>query len=453
MQVTAEQTTPCTVTLDIAVDEEQVSRAFDRAYKEAGRYVNIRGFRPGKAPRALVENNVNKEKIRERALEFVITDSYLKAIEEEDLTPYRQPEIEPTDIEDKKPFTFKAIIPLEPQITLGEYTGLTVDKPIFKITDELVEQRLDALRQDKARLERITDRGVQVGDVLIAEQQIVLEGDDSEPIPPRRQLVQLGSNLPGYDEEILGMMPGDERTFSLTYPEDHEEEARRGKNATFTLKLSSISGKKLPDLTDEFAKSIGEFETIDALRTAIRERLDAEAIQLSDQVAEQNLFGKILENSTIDFPEVLIREEVQDTLRRLANDLRQNNMPYSQFLLNNGGITAEQHQAGLAQQAELQIRTLLALREISIQEDLQATDEQVDAEFDRLISGGIIDDQQALEFRADGRRRLQIANALIQQRLHDFLFANNTLTEVEAQKPPEDEELAEAGEEPTIDAE
>ena len=447
MQVTAEHPDPCTVILDINVDEQQVTRAFETTYKEFGRYANVPGFRPGKAPRAIVERYVNAEKVRQQALDKIIRDSYFKAVEEEGVVPYRDPSIQPTDLEDKKPYTYKAIVPLEPQVTLGEYTGLTVDKPVFTVTDDMIETRLDALREERARLERVADRGVQAGDILIVEQQTVVEGDEGEPAPMRRQLIQTGSNIPGYDDAVMGQAIGEERTFELTYPDDYEEEARRGKKAAFTVKLSSISAKKLPELDDDFAKTLGGGDTVEELREGIRTRLQGEADQYGEQIAEQRLFNKILETSTIYFPDVLVREEVEDELRRLSQELRQNNIGYGQYLQSIGGMSAEQHQSGLAGQAAQQIRTLLALREISVHEDLQATDEQVDGEYDRLLTEGVIDDEQYAEFKGDARRRLQVANALIQKRLHDFLFSHNTINAVEQAGMPDEDALLEAGDE------
>lgn len=450
MQVTAEHLDPCTVVLDINVDEQQVVQAFEIAYKEFGRYANVPGFRPGKAPRAIVERYVNKEKVRQHALEKLIRDSYFQALEEQSIAPYRDPRIDPTDLEDKKPYAYKATVPLEPQITLGDYTGLAVDKPVYKVTEENVEERLTALREERARLERVADRGVQEGDILIAEQQVIVEGDEGEPTPMRRQLIQLGNNVPGFDDAVMGMEIGEERTFELPFPDDHEDEAKRGKKAAYTVKLSSISAKKMPELNDDFAKTLGVGETVEELREQIRTRLQAEADQYGEQIAEQRLFDQILANSTIYFPAVLVQEEVEDNLRQLSQNLRQSNVGYGQYLQSLGGITAEQHQGGLAQQAALQIQTLLALREISIQEDLQATDEQVDAEFDRLLAEGTVDEEQYAEFKADGRRRLQVANALIQQRLHTFLFANNTINEVEQSTIPDPEALEDAAEEAEV---
>ena len=445
MQVTAEQTDPCTVVLSIEVDEQQVSRAFDSAYRDFGRHANVPGFRPGKAPRALVERVVDRERVRRHALEKIVRDTYPKAIQEESLTPFRDPEIDAADLEDKKPYAYKANVPLEPQVALGAYTGLTVEKPIFNVTDEMVLQRIEGLRTERAKLDRVADRGVEAGDMLIVENLIKVEGAEEDETPVRRQLVQMGQNVPGYDEAILGMMPDEERTFAITYPEDYEEEAKRGKQATFTVSLKSISAKRLPDLDDDFAMQVAGTETLDEFKEMIKTRLEADAVRLSNEVAEQRLLEAILENSEVHFPEVLVRDEVRDKLQQLSYQLQNNKMPYEQFLAQNN-ITAEQHQGQVYTESFEQIRVLLALRDISIQEGLQASNEDVDAEFDRMVGGGALTEEQDAEYRLDTRRRLQVANALIQTRLHDFLFANNTLNEVVQTEAPDAEELAAAGE-------
>lgn len=435
MQVTADQTNPCTMVLDITVDEPQVSRAFDVSFREFSRYVSVPGFRPGKAPRVLVERYVDMARVRQHTLEKIIRETYPNALEEQELTPYRDPEIEPTDLEDKKPFTYRAIIPLEPKVELGPYKGLTVEKPVFKLTDRDVEERINGLRTDRARLERIADRGIEDGDVVIVEHEITLEGAD-EPEPVRRQLVYIGNNIPGYDEHVMGMMPGDERTFEITYPDDFDEEERRGKKASYHVTVSSISARRLPELNDDFAKDVAPVETVDELRKYLRERLDAEAVRVSDEIAEQRLIEKILAGSTVHFPDVLVREELQNKLRNLGEELRRNNMTYEQYL-QRVNQTAEQHQSQLAGQAAEQIRALLALRSIAIAEGLQASEDEIEAEFDRIAAEGTVPEETVAAFRSDSDRRLQVANAMIQQKLHDLLFANNTLVEVEQASTPE----------------
>jgi trigger factor len=429
MQVTAEQTDPCTLVLDVNIDEQQVARAFDSSYREFGRYANVPGFRPGKAPRAIVERFVDNERVRQHALEKIIRETYPQVIEEQGVEPYREPHFDPTDLEDKKPFTYKATIPLQPQVTIREYTGLTVEKPLFAVTDKMVDRQIEKLRDERARLERVSDRAVELGDILIAETQVVLEGE-SEPAAPRRQLVQMGNNIPGYDEALVGMQVGDEKHFDLTYPDDYQDEDRRGKSAQFYVKLSSISARRLPDLDDEFVKDVAGSESVAAFKEMVRERLQADASRISNEITEQRIIEKILEKADIHFPQILVREEVEEKLRQLSIDLKQNNASYSDYL-SRLGVSQEEHQTGLFEEAEGQIRSLLALREVAKQELLQAEEGAIDAEFARLAEEGAISAERYEEFSTDPRRRMQVANALIQQKLHDFLFNNNTLVEVE----------------------
>ena len=437
MQVNAEQTNPCTIVLDITVDETQVSRAFESSYREFSRHTNIPGFRPGKAPRVLVEKYADGARVKQHTIEKIVQDAYQKAIAEHQITPFRDGRVDAGDLEDKAPFSFKASIPLEPQVAIGQYTGLTAEKPIYVVTDEMVEERIEGLREDKSRLERVTDRSLQLGDVAIAEVKAVLESENDEDIPLKRQLVQTGNNIPGFDEAIFGMNPGESRTFELSYPGDFAEEERAGKKATFTLNLASISTKKKPELNEDFVRTVvsqdgpeGISMSVEGFRTLLKDSMAKEAVSASNEMAEQNLIEQILGNSEIHFPDVLIYDEVNDKLRHLVTDLKRNQATYEDYLMRIGA-TAEQHQQSLAQQAGVQIMALLALREIAMQEGLQGTDEETDAEFQRLLVDGVIPPENYAEYKADPRRRLQVANALVQHRLHDFLFANNTLVDVE----------------------
>lgn len=444
MQVTAEQPNPCTVVLDITVDEPQVSRAFDSSFREFSRYVNVPGFRPGKAPRSLVERYVDMERLRRHTLEKIVRDTFPKVLEEKGITPYSEPDVEPTDLEDKKPYTYRLIVPLEPQVTVGQYTGLTVQKPIFAITEADVDKQIDQIRQERARLERVTDRGIAEGDVVIVEQQVVIAGEENAE-PPRRQLIYLGQNVPGYDEQIIGLNPGDEKSFTLTFPDDFSEVERQGKEAVFNVKIGSISAKKLPELTDEFANEVARVESVELLRTAVHSQLLIQAERLSNEVTEQRLIEQILQTSTVHFPSTLVREELKSKLNALAEELNKNKTTYEAFL-QRIGRTAEQHQQEIAMQAAEQIRALLVLRGIAINENLDADDDAVDAAIEALVASGQIAEESANEFLTDPQRRLQIANAVIQEKLHAFLFASNTITEVKAGSVADAETTAEVGE-------
>lgn len=442
MQVKAEPTEPCAVTLEITVDEEQVRRIFENVYKEFNRYVNVPGFRPGKAPLALLERFVDPEKVKDRALERIIQETYPKALEEEGIQPMRGygPQLEPPELENNKPYTYKAVVPLEPEVVLGAYTGLTAKKPKLKITDEMVEQELENLRKEKTRLERVTGRGVEPNDVLVAQVRVVEEGEEEgENAPlPKRKVIMMGENIPGFDEALLGMQVGEERSFVLPYPEDYPVESKRGKKATYTVKLLDIHVRKLPELDDDFAKQYN-FESLEELRNAIRAQLEQQADERGNAIAEQNLIAQILQNSTVKFPMVLVEEEVRERFERLSRDLQERRMTYEEFL-KAIGKKAEEYQKQVTQEAIYRIMAVLALREISIEEGIQADEAQIDAAFDSMLEKGEITEELYEEFRNDPRRRLQVANALIEQRLHDFLFSHNTIEVVEMDELPQEEE-------------
>jgi trigger factor len=429
MQVTAEQTDPCTLVLDVSIDEQQVARAFDAAYKELSKFASVPGFRPGKAPRAIVERYLDPQRVRQHTMEKLIRATYPDAIEEQGVVPFRSPVFDPSDLEDKKPFSYKASVPLEPRVTLGEYMGLTVNKPVFPVTDVMIDAQIEAVRNERAKFERVTDRGIEAGDMAIADIQTIVDGDES-PEPARRRLVQLGSNIPGYDEALMGAEVGEERTFDLVYPEDYEDENLRGKPVKFVVKVSSISARKLPELNEDLFKEVAGVDTEEEFRARVAESIKSNAERTSNELAEQALIEKILETSEVYFPSVLVRDEVEEKYRRLSVELRQNGLSYAAYLAQTGQ-TEEQHQSNVIAEAQMQIQVLLALREIARTENLQASEEAIDAEFARLQEIGAITPEQFEDYVSDPRRRMQVANALIQQSLHDFLFANNTLVEVE----------------------
>ncbi len=447
MQVTAEHRSPCTVALSIEVDEQQVTHTLDAVYKEFSRYVSVPGFRPGKAPRAMVERYLDIEKVQRRTVERIVNETFPKAVEEEGLGLMNgiNPELLPseTPVESGKTYTYNAVVSLEPVVTLGEYTGLTAERPELIITDSDVETRLNAMQQERSRLERVTDRGVEPGDTLSAETHAVEEGEENTPDSPgRRQLIQLGQNIPGFDDALFGMNVGETRMFSLTYPEDYMEESQRGKQVAYTVKLSGINTRVLPELNDEFARVAANMDSMEALRNQVRMDIEEDMQRQADEIVEETLINMILRNSTIHFPEALIHDEVEEELRQLGKELARRKISYQAFL-QSANVTAEEHQERLAMQAAYKITSLLGLREIANQEGLQPTEEQIDAEFDRLRMLGTITEDQYAEMIQESKRRNHLANALVQQKLHDFLFEKNNIVTVKKDEivPPSEADL------------
>lgn len=432
MQVTKEQVEPCTVALDVQIEPETVDRAFDRAYREFGNFTNVPGFRPGKAPRKMLERYVNQERLRERVMELIAAPAYREALQQESITPYRDPEVEFSDLAQGQPWQFKAKVPTAPSVTLGDYSNIEVERPVYTVTDEDVNRQVESLRGEYARLEKVEDRGVEPDDILIAETTITPEGEEPSA-EPRRSLIRMGDNVPGFDEAVMGMKPDEERTFTLTYPPDYQDAELAGKPAEFKVKLVSINKRVLPDLTDEWVANVTSFQSIDALKDNIRERSEQSLKDLSDRVAESRIVDELVKRAQIDFPSVLVQEEVESDLHELEHELENRRVSYEQYL-QMSGKTEEQHQAELAQKAEARVRSLLVLRELAKQESIDVTDAEIDAEFDRLAETQEIAEGDLDRLRGQDRSRQRVANMVIQRKLRDYLFSHAKIKDVPAKR-------------------
>ena len=230
MQVTQEPLDPCQVALTIEVESDKVVHAVDRAYREFAKYVNVPGFRKGKAPMHVVRQRIPDEEIQKRATELIVEPAYREAIEQTAIEPYAMPKLEMDPLElaeiADKPFTFKAVVPLRPSVELGNYRGLEVEKPKFELSDNDVDEQLERLRQ-RASDYPIVERPSETGDLLVADVTVKVDGE--EATEPKPTMIEIGAdNIPGFDERIVGITGGETKTFHLTYPTEYHEEARAG---------------------------------------------------------------------------------------------------------------------------------------------------------------------------------------------------------------------------------
>lgn len=381
MQVTKEPLEPCQVALTIEVEGEKVGQAVDRAYREYAKYVNVPGFRKGKAPLNFVRQRVPESDVRQRTAELLVEPSYADAIQQEDVQPYGQPKLElvQLDLSDGKPFIFKAVVPLAPQVELGPYAGLTVERKRYEIADEDVDKQIERMRERAADYP-LVDRPVQQGDVVVADVSAVTDARP-EAAEPRRTLLEIGAdNIPGFDEQVIGMSAGDEKTFTLNYPSDYPETDLAGQQADFTVEVAEVRAKDVPPLDDELAKKLtnGKAETLDALKQTLRTDMEQSLTESAQNEADAALIDQITAASTIKFPPVLVEAEVDDDVRTLMTRLEREGMELDEYLARSGR-TREQLMAEFQEAAERRIRTGLILREITEKENLDLTDADVEA--------------------------------------------------------------------------
>jgi trigger factor len=381
MQVVKEPVTACEVSLQIEVEPEKVSAAVNQAYREFARFVAVPGFRKGKAPMSFVKPRVPESQLRERTAELLVAPAYQEALQQENVQQFASPKLELLELVTEPPnqkFQFKAIVPLPPQITLGEYAGIPVERRRVELRDEEVEQRLQAMRERAAEYPIVEGRKAKTGDMLVTSLTITPEG--AEQGEARPTVIQIGDadNIPGLDDQLVGLKPGDEKIFSLTYPEDYPNDEVAGHSAQFHVKVNELHERKVPDLDDEFAKKAG-VENVAALRLAVRTDLEKYYLETAERQMEADLVDKVVANSQVEYPGVLREAEVDEDVREFLAGLERRNVTLDDFLTQSGQ-TRESLTQDFETRADRRIRRGLVLGEIARTENLLVTDEDVERE-------------------------------------------------------------------------
>ena len=380
MQVTKEALDPCQVALTIEVEPDKVVQAFDRAYREYGKYVSVPGFRKGKAPLSFVKQRIPEADVRQRTAEMLVEPAYAGALEQEGIDPFALPKLELVQLDaDGKPFIFKAVVPLRPEVELGTYTGLTVEKKKYTLTDANVDTQLDMMRQRAAEYP-IAERPAQTGDLVVAELSALVDSRP-EAAEPRPTMIEIGAdNIPGFDEQLLGMNKGDEKTFALTYPETYPDTELAGQDVEFTIVVNELHEKKVPELDDALAAKLssGRYETLTALKADLRADMEKSLTQSSESEADSSLLDQIIEGSTVKFPPILVETEVDDDVKQLLERLERQNVTIDEYL-ERIGKTREQIVSEFTEAAEKRIQIGLVLGKVSETETLTLSDADLDA--------------------------------------------------------------------------
>ena len=380
MQVTKEAMDPCQVALTIEVETDKVVVAVDRAYREYSKYVSVPGFRKGKAPLTFVKQRVPEADVRQRAAEILVEPAYAEALKQEDVTPFAQPKLELVQLEfAEKPFIFKAIVPTAPEVELGTYTGLTVERPKYELTDENVETQLQKMRERAADFPEV-ERPVQMGDLVVADLGANVDARP-EASEMRPTMIEVGAdNLPGFDEQLVGLSVGDEKTFTLTYPKDYPDAELAGEEAEFTIQINKVHEKQIPELTDDLAKKLSndKFDTLDALRAELKTDMEKSLEASSEGQTESKLIDQILETSTVKFPPILVESEVEDDVKELLARLERQGVTLDEYL-ETVGKTRERLLGELQDSARKRIQIGLLLGKVADTEQLSLTDADLDA--------------------------------------------------------------------------
>jgi trigger factor len=382
MQKTTNTTLPKSrLQLEFEVPPEQLARAIDKAVGRLSRQTRVPGFRPGKAPRPILERVLGPTAILDEALEQLVEDSFREAILEQDLVPLGPPEVEVTQGEEGKPVLFKAVVEMRPEIALGDFENFGFKPDVDAVDETMVEKVVEELRENEATLEPVKDRAVKNGDYAIVAFDGTRDGEkfiggSSEQMP-----LILGQNrlYPGFEDHIVGMRIGDETEFDLTIPETFMVEQMRGAQMHFELKLKEARGKVLPELDDTFARSVGKFEDLAELKAELRTRLEANALDRARHEFANQIIEYAAANATVELPEILIDQEVEVMRDEMRTAVQRQGISEEAYLKATGKTDAEMREQ-FRPQAEKRVKSLLVLTEIAKVKGVEVSDAEVEAE-------------------------------------------------------------------------
>ena len=384
MKVTKESVTSTELTVNIVMEAEDEDPFLQRSYRRTVGRLNIPGFRKGKAPRAIVESYVGREALVQEALEFMIPETLDKVLKEEDIQAFIEPQIEVTEVE---PVSFKALVPLEPQVDLGGFRDIRLEKEDYDIDEDKIMEVLEQLRTESAPWEP-AERAVAFGDLLnlnvsgVIEDEQVVDDKEVDYIPQTENVLP----FPGFADYLLGMAEEETKQFVLTIPEDYPRPQYSGKDCSFNVEVISVKQKTLPDLDDEFAKGVGDgYDDLEALRAHVKDRLEQESESEATRKLEQESLDELVKVSTVQASDLLYQREVEMMQQERERSLQNQRIPMEAYL-NYIGQTAEEFQEQMRPSAEDRLTRYLVMRKLAEEENLTVESEEVQAEIDTMVS-------------------------------------------------------------------
>ena len=383
MRSTVEPVEPTKVKINVVVDPDELGPAIERTARRLGREVKVPGFRKGKVPRQVLEARIGREALIAEAIEHeAVPEFYAKAVEEHGVEPLSRAKVEPPDYQDGEPLEFSATVEVRPEIDLPEYHGIEVERRALEVTDEHVDTQLDQLRERFAQLE-VIGRPLAKGDYAQIDLRATRHSEEIPELTRTDFLYEVGSGtvVPELDDQLEGSRKGDILKFNATLPESAGEQLS-GQEVTFTLLVKEAKTKVLPKLDDDFAQEASEFDTLDELRSHLRERLDEGAEAQTRSEVETRVLGKYLDEIDVPLPESMVNDELQYRASRFVQQLNLMGIPLDQYL-QGADTTQEQLEADLRAQAERAVKAQLVLEAVAAAEGIEASDEEVEAEIQR----------------------------------------------------------------------
>ena len=388
--------------LTIEVSAEELEGALQKAYQKQKGKISIPGFRKGKVPRQLVEKMYGPEIFYDDAANALIPEAYAKAYDESGLDIVSQPKIDVTQIEKGKAFIFTAEVAVKPEVTLGQYKGIEVDSFSTEVSAEEVEAKLAEEQNKNARTITVEGRPVQDKDEVVLDFEgfvdgVAFEGGKGENYP---LTIGSGSFIPGFEEQLIGVEPEQEVEVKVTFPEDYHAEDLKGKDAVFKCTVHEIKAKELPELDDEFASEVSEFDTLEEYKADVEKKLREEKESTGKRAQEDQAVNAIITNAEMDLPEAMIETEARQMLDNFAQRLQQQGLTFEQYMQFTG-MTVDKMTEEMRPQAEKRIKTRLVLEAIVSAENIEVSDERLDEEVAKMAEAYGMEVDKLKEYMGD----------------------------------------------------
>ena len=375
------------VKLSFTIEAAKFEEAIQKVYAKSAKYFNIPGFRKGKAPYKIVEKQYGAQIFYEDAFNEVVPEIFEKEVKEAGLEVVSRPDIDITQMEKGKDLIFTAIVQTKPEVKLGKYKGIELKKVEYNVEEKDIDHEIHHMQERNARLVNVEDRAVEKDDTTVIDFEGFVDGVAFEGGKAENHELVIGSNtfIPGFEDQIIGMKIDEEKDINVTFPEEYFSKDLAGKAAVFKVKLHEIKKKELPEVDDEFAKDVSEFDTIKELKASIKEKLEEENKNKAKYETEEEAIKTVCENTEIDIPSGMVETETDNMIRDIEQRLQYQGLNFAGYLQMMGKTEADMRKE-MEEQALRQVKTKLVLEAIVAAEKIEASDEEVKAKLEEMAT-------------------------------------------------------------------
>ena len=436
MSYTVENLEKSMAKITITVDADAFEEAMVKSYNKNKKNISIQGFRKGKAPRKMVEKLYGPEVFYEDAANFAIPDAYEEAAKESGLEIVSRPEIDVVEIEKGKDFVFTATVAVKPEVTLGDYKGIEVEKKTVKVMAADVNAEIDKVREQNSRMITVENRGIKKDDTAVIDFEGFVDGEPFQGGKGEDYSLVIGSHsfIDTFEDQLVGKKAGEEVDVNVTFPEEYHEASLKGNPALFKVTVKEMKKKELPKLDDEFASEVSEFETLKEYKASVKKNLTERRKEEAKREKENEVVEKVVENITVELPEPMVDEQTQQMIQEFAGRLSSQGLSFDQYMQMTG-MTVDALMGQMKPEAEKRIRTRLALEAIVDAEKIKATAKDIDKEIENMANMYQMEVDKIKEMIGDAEKE-QIGKDLAVQKAVDFVVKNA----VEVEPAEEDKE-------------